>query len=157
RALAVRIAATGGLALLLAALIALAMSRQLARPIARLVEATRAIRGGKYDVVLEQSSTREMNTLAESFNDMADGLKLKDRYHSVLTQVTDPSVADELIAGRIRLGGELREMTVMFCDIRNWTPLTVGRDPEEVIGILNHHMGALTRIVQAHRGVINQF
>jgi class 3 adenylate cyclase len=88
---------------------------------------------------------------------MAAGLELRDRYHSVLHQVTDPSVADELIAGRVKLGGELREVTVMFCDIRGFTPLTVGRNPEDVIQLLNHHMGAMTRIVQVHKGVINQF
>jgi len=157
RGLALRIAATGAAALIVAGLIGVALSRQLARPIGELVAATRRIRAGEYDVALEPSSTREMSTLAESFNDMAAGLRLKDRYHAVLQQLTDPSVAEELVAGRIKLGGELRQMTVMFCDIRNYTPLTVGRDPEEVIGILNHHMGALTRIVQAHRGVINQF
>jgi class 3 adenylate cyclase len=157
RGLALRIAATGAVALLVAGLIGVALSRQLARPIAQLVGATRQIREGHYDLALAPSSTREIDLLALSFNEMAAGLRLKDRYHAVLQQLTDPSVADELVAGRIKLGGELREMTVMFCDIRNYTPLTVGRDPEEVIGILNHHMGALTRIVQAHRGVINQF
>ena len=157
RGLAARIAVAGAAALLVAGLIGVALSRQLARPIGELVAATRRIRAGEYDLSLQASSTREMNTLAESFNEMAAGLRLKDRYHAVLQQLTDPAVADELVAGRIKLGGELREMTVMFCDIRNYTPLTVGRDPEEVIGILNHHMGALTRIVQAHRGVINQF
>ncbi len=157
RNLTIRIAATGAVALVIAALIGLALSRQLARPIAGLVAATRQIRQGNYDLAIAPSSTQEMNTLAASFNDMAAGLKLKDRYHAVLHQVTDPTVADELIAGRIKLGGELRDMTVMFCDIRDYTPMTVGRAPEEVIEILNHHMGAMTRIVQAHKGVINQF
>ncbi len=157
RSLTIRIASTGAIALVVATLIGLALSRQLARPIANLVDATREIRQGNYDLELPASSTREMDTLASSFNEMAAGLKLKDRYHSVLHQVTDPSVADELVAGRIKLGGELRDVTVMFCDIRGFTPLTVGRAPEEVIQILNHHMGAMTRIVQSHQGVINQF
>ena len=157
RNLAIRIAATGAAALVIAALVGLALSRQLAQPIAGLVAATRQIRQGDYDLALAPSSTQEINTLAESFNDMAAGLALKDRYHAVLHQVTDPTVADELIAGRIKLGGELRDMTVMFADIRDYTPMTVGRAPEEVIEILNHHMGAMTRIVQAHKGVINQF
>ena len=157
RNLAIRIAATGAAALVIAALVGLALSRQLAQPIAGLVAATRQIRQGDYDLALPPSSTQEMDTLAASFNDMAAGLALKDRYHAVLHQVTDPTVADELIAGRIKLGGELRDMTVMFCDIRDYTPMTVGRAPEEVIEILNHHMGAMTRIVQAHKGVINQF
>ena len=157
RNLAIRIAATGAAALVIAALVGLALSRQLAQPIAGLVAATRQIRQGDYRLTLAPSSTQEIATLAASFNEMAAGLELKDRYHAVLHQVTDPIVADELIAGRIKLGGELRDMTVMFCDIRDYTPMTVGRAPEEVIEILNHHMGAMTRIVQAHKGVINQF
>jgi class 3 adenylate cyclase len=157
RLLALRIALTGLAALLVATLLGLRLSRQLAKPIAELVSATREIRKGNYEVRLPHSSTREMNTLAESFNDMADGLALKDRYHSVLHRVTDPQVAEELIAGRVRLGGELREVTVVFCDIRGYTAMTVGRDPVEVIEILNCHLSAMTHIVQAHRGVISQF
>ena len=157
RLLALRIALTGLAALLVATLLGLRLSRQLAKPIAELVSATREIRKGNYEVKLPHSSTREMNTLAESFNDMAAGLALKDRYHSVLHRVTDPQVAEELIAGRVRLGGELREVTVVFCDIRGYTAMTVGRDPVEVIEILNCHLSAMTHIVQAHRGVISQF
>jgi class 3 adenylate cyclase len=157
RLLALRIALTGLAALLLAALVGLMFSRQLAQPVADLVSATREIGKGNYEVKLPHSSTREMNTLAEAFNDMAAGLALKDRYHSVLHRVTDPQVAEELVAGRVHLGGELREVTVVFCDIRGYTAMTVGRDPTEVIKILNCHLSALTHIVQAHRGVISQF
>src|SRR3954466_13063813 len=67
RLLAIRIALTGFAALLLAALVGRALSRQLAGPIANLVEATRQIKNGHYDLKLPPSSTREMNTLAESF------------------------------------------------------------------------------------------
>lgn len=155
--LAWRIALTGGVASLLAGVLALFLSRLLAEPVARLVAATRAIRAGDFALRLPPSSTREMNTLAESFNDMAAGLALKERYHSVLQQVTDPQVAEGLISGEVKLGGELRDVTVMFCDIRGYTALSVGRNPEEIIELLNHHMGAMTRVVQAHRGVINQF
>jgi class 3 adenylate cyclase len=88
---------------------------------------------------------------------MAAGLALRDRYHSVLQKVTDPRVAEELVAGRVKLGGELREVSVIFCDIRGYTALSAGRDPVEVIHLLNDHMGALTKIVQRHHGVINQF
>ena len=157
RNLAWRIALTGVVASLLAGVLALFLSRLLAEPVARLVTATRAIRAGDFALRLPPSSTREMNTLAESFNDMAAGLELKERYHSVLQQVTDPQVAEGLISGEVKLGGELRDVTVMFCDIRGYTALSVGRNPEEIIELLNHHMGAMTRVVQAHRGVINQF
>lgn len=145
------------MAALLAGLFALGFARYLAEPVARLVKATRAIRAGDYAQRLPVTGTREMSQLAESFNDMAAGLELKERYHSVLQQVTDPQVAEGLIAGHVKLGGELRDVTVMFCDIRGYTALSVGRNPEEIIELLNHHMSAMTAVVQAHRGVINQF
>jgi class 3 adenylate cyclase len=157
RQIALRIGAVGAVAAALAALLATLLSRQLARPIADLVHATRVIRRGDYRPPLPRSSTREMHALSHAFGEMAEGLAQRDRYHSLLQQVADPQVAAELVAGRIRLGGELREVTVMFCDIRGYTPLTVGRAPETVIEILNAHLGAMTRIVQAHGGVINQF
>ena len=157
RLLLQRIVLTGIAALALAYFAGRALSRQLAQPIRDLVSATREIRDGNYAVKLPPSPTREMNALAEAFNDMAVNLELKDRYHSVLNQVTDPEVAEELIAGRVTLGGEAREATIVFCDIRGYTAMTVGRDPSEVIQILNSHLGSMTRIVQAHHGVISQF
>jgi class 3 adenylate cyclase len=98
-----------------------------------------------------------MRRLADAFLDMGAGLALKDRYHSVLSMVADRRVAEELMAGKIPLGGELREVSVVFCDIRGYTALSAGRDPREVIDLLNQHMSALTRVVYRHHGVINQF
>jgi len=46
---------------------------------------------------------------------------------------------------------------VIFCDIRGYTALSEGRDPVEVIHLLNDHMTALAGIVQKNLGVINQF
>ncbi len=157
RALMLRLALTGAAAAYLAILLALALSRQLARPIDDLVAATRQIRAGDYELTLQPASTREMRALAEAFDEMAAGLALKDRYRSLLAQVADPQIAAELIAGRVRLGGELRDVTVMFCDIREYTVLTIGRTPEAVIEILNTHLGAMAQVVHAHGGVVNQF
>ena len=45
----------------------------------------------------------------------------------------------------------------MFCDIREYTVLTIGRAPEDVIALLNDHLGTMARVVHAHGGVVNQF
>lgn len=157
RVLTLRIVLTGFVTLLLATLVAVALSRQLAQPVSDLVRAAQSVRAGDYDVNLPPTRTLELTNLGSAFNEMAAGLALRDRYHSVLQKVTDPRVAEEMVAGRIKLGGELREVSVMFCDIRGYTALSEGRDPVEVIHLLNDHMTALARVVQKHRGVINQF
>ena len=75
----------------------------------------------------------------------------------MLDLVADREVADDLIAGRLTLGGELREASVVFCDVRGFTALTERMEPGEVIALLNEHMTALTRVVYANGGVVDKF
>ena len=157
RVLAGRILLTGVAALGISALVIMQLSRQIAQPVANLVKAAERVRSGSYDVQLPPTRTIEMTQLGVAFNEMAAGLALRDRYQSILQKVTDPRVAEELVAGRVKLGGELREVSVIFCDIRGYTALSAGRNPVEVIHLLNDHMGALAKVVQRHHGVINQF
>lgn len=157
RVLAWRILLTGAAALGISALVIMQLSRQIAQPVANLVKAAERVRSGSYDVQLPPTRTFEMTQLGSAFNEMAAGLALRDRYQSILQKVTDPRVAEELVAGRVKLGGELREVSVIFCDIRGYTALSAGRNPVEVIHLLNDHMGALAKVVQRHHGVINQF
>ena len=88
---------------------------------------------------------------------MSADLKLKELYRDLLDRVTDPRVAEELISGKIELGGELREVTTLFCDIRGFTELTEGMPPREVFDFLNEHMTALTEVVSRHNGVVDKF
>lgn len=157
RSLAWRIVGLGVLAVLIASVIAFVLSRQLAEPIRRMVAATKQVREGDFDIQLPTVRTRELNELSSSLNEMAAGLELKERYHSVLQMVADPQVADELIHGGLRLGGEMRNVSILFCDVRGYTSMSADMDPAEVISLLNDHMSAMTRIVHARRGVVKQF
>ena len=157
RALNLRIVAIGCAGLLVATGAAIVIAGRLTRPVSELVEGTSAIRKGDYEVRVTRRSGDELGVLADSFNEMADGLALKERYRSVLQLVTDPTVADELLAGIVQLGGETREVTVVFCDIRGFTAMSQGMAPADVIALLNDHMSALTHIVQDHQGVVDKF
>jgi len=99
----------------------------------------------------------EIGALAAAFNDMAAELAQKERYKLLLAQVSDPQVADALVHGRVALGGEVRQASVLFCDIRGFTALTEGMPPQEVIKLMNDHMTAMTRVVHAHHGVVDKF
>ena len=152
-----RVAGIGAGALALAWLLGGIFSRQLSRPIHTLVAAAQAVRAGDLETRLPEAGVDEFAKLNLSFNEMTEGLALKERYHSVLSMVTDASVAEQMMAGKIKLGGEVREVSIMFCDIRGYTAMSAGRDPAEVIAILNRHMGALTEVVYRWHGVITQF
>lgn len=153
-----QIGSVGVLSLALALLIILFLSRGLTKPIHDLVKATELIRQGDYDVTVPVQSKDEVGQLATSFNEMAEGLRLNQKYQRLLSQVTDRMVAEQLInSSEAALGGELREVSVLFCDIRGFTTLTAGMPPHDVISLLNEHMTALTSIVHKDSGVVDKF
>ena len=146
---------SGAFALALVA--SLFLANGLAVPIRELVTGTNKIKAGQYEVKVPVRSRDELGTLANSFNEMAEGLALKDKYHNVLNLVVDADVARELMSGKVVLGGEMRDATIIFCDIRGFTALTQNMDPAQVIHFLNEHMTELTKVVYAHHGVVDKF
>lgn len=151
------IAAAAAFSLAGSLLIILLLSRGLTGPIHDLVRGTNEIRDGNFDVQVPVITRDEIGELGESFNEMAKGLSLNRKYVTVLAQVTDKAVAQALMRGEVTLGGEVREVSVLFCDIRGFTALTEGMPPGEVIALLNEHMTAMTTVVHQNHGVVDKF
>jgi adenylate cyclase len=75
-----------------------------------------------------------------------------DRYLSpeLVKRITDdPS--------RLELGGEVREMTVLFCDIRGFSHISEGLGPQEIIGFLIAFLTPMTDILLARRATIDKY
>lgn len=132
-------------------------SRKMTRPIMSLVEGTKEVRAGNFKVQVPVKTHDEIGLLTTSFNHMVADLALKEKYRHVLAQVTDKEVANCLLEGAIELGGEDREATVLFCDIRGFTSLAEHMEPSSVIRLLNKHMTALTEVIYKHHGVVDKF
>ena len=147
----------GLIALLLALLLVLWISRGLSGPIRELVEGTHEVEQGNFDVRVPVRKNDELGRLAASFNEMTAGLALQEKYRSVLNAVADRTVAQQLIEQRGTLGGELRHVSMLFCDIRGFTALTEKMQPAEVIELLNEHMTALTDVAYQHGGIVDKF
>lgn len=155
------ISRTLGLAALVAAaisaLLGTLIAGGLARPVRALVHATGRVARGDYDAEVSVGSADELGALARSFNEMTQGLRLKERYRGVLNKVVSPDVAEELMKGGVELGGENRDVTVLFADIRGFTPLTEGMEPQAVIRLLNECMAVLSSAVDAEGGVVDKY
>jgi adenylate cyclase len=70
-----------------------------------------------------------------------------------------PAVVSQMTSHpeRLVLGGERKELTVMFTDLAGFTSISEGIAPEEVAHILNEHLTRMTRVVLDHGGTIDKF
>ena len=79
--------------------------------------------------------------------------------HSAFDRYLSPELVRRIAAdpGRLELGGENREMTVLFCDIRNFTALSETLDPKQVIRFLIGFLTPMCDILLAHKATIDKF
>jgi len=70
-----------------------------------------------------------------------------------------PSVVDELIAHpeRLELGGEVRELTILFCDVRNFTSISERLNAHELTEFINSLLTPLTDVILHKRGTIDKY
>ena len=57
----------------------------------------------------------------------------------------------------IRPGGEVKDLTVMFSDIRDFTNLSESMSPDELVRLLNEYLGAMTDILFRHLGTLDKY
>ena len=71
----------------------------------------------------------------------------------------DAAVIEELMEHpeRLQLGGERRELSVLFCDIRNFTTFSEAVPPERVVRMLNDFFTAMSDIVLSTGGLVDKF
>lgn len=112
--------------------------------------------------VLERSAL-DMVTLRRRLRDMDAALHRSREQVAhvkhVFSRYVAPDVVDDILAdaSQLELGGEVREVTILFADIRGYSTLSEHMSPTQVIGLLNEYFGAMSEVIDAHRGTIIEF
>lgn len=85
--------------------------------------------------------------------------KQKVMIKGMFSQYLNPHVVNELIAHpeKMRLGGERRELTVLFSDIAGFTTFSEKLLPEELVLVLNEYLSAMTEIVFNNDGTLDKY
>lgn len=80
---------------------------------------------------------------------------IKDAFKQYLS----PVVIEELVQHpeRLKLGGELRELSIFFSDIRGFTSISEHLNPEELTALLNDYLTAMTDIIYRHGGTVDKY
>ncbi|MGA7162037.1 MAG: CHASE2 domain-containing protein [Bacteroidota bacterium] len=85
--------------------------------------------------------------------------KQKVMIKGMFSQYLNPHVVNELIAHpeKLKLGGERKELTVLFSDIAGFTTFSEKLPPEELVLVLNEYLSAMTEIVFKNDGTLDKY
>lgn len=83
----------------------------------------------------------------------------KSFLRSAFSRYLSPEVINEIIndPSRLNLGGEKREMTAIFTDIRGFSGISERMDPAELVNLLNLYLTEMSDIILANRGTIDKY
>jgi adenylate cyclase len=147
-----------GLSLGLTLFGAIRIARRITQPVSQLADAVREIERGNYEVRVGGARTNdEIGALGTAFDGMARGLAERDRMRDVLGKVASSEVVTQLMENRIELGGAEVEATVMFTDMRNFTPLAESLLPQQSLTLLNRVLTEVSEVIESHGGVVDKY
>lgn len=133
------------------------VSARLVRPVNKLAQVANEVGAGNFNLNVPVGRANEIGILARSFNKMVEGLKEREKIRDTFGRFVSPQIAEAAISGKIHLGGERKEISVLFCDIRDFTHFSEKLSPEQVVEFLNQYFTRLVKIVLDHKGTVNKF
>jgi len=97
--------------------------------------------------------------MAVANQQMQEELRREAAIKSNLLRQFSPKIAERLLThrGRLRLGGERSEVTILCSDIRGFTNLSKEMEPDDVVEMLNDYFARLIPIIFAHDGTVDKF
>jgi class 3 adenylate cyclase len=127
-------------------------------PIRDLAEGTKRVASGDYSQRVPVVQDDDLGALAASFNRMQAGLAERQRLHAAFGTYVDPVLAARLLEqGDDVFSGERREVTVMFVDVRDFTPFAEANPAEETVARLNALFEIVVPAVVDAGGHVNKF
>ncbi|WP_242907697.1 adenylate/guanylate cyclase domain-containing protein [Actinomadura terrae] len=155
--LAITILGLGGAALIVGVYVTYMATRAIADPIKSVRLGMAQVERGDLGAEVSVYDASEVGQLQAGFNHMVAGLRDHERLRDLFERHVGEEVAGLALERDVRLGGETREVAVLFVDLTGSTRLAETRSPDEVVGLLNRFFGVVVAVVARHGGWINKF
>jgi adenylate cyclase len=133
------------------------VSSNITKPLQEIIRVLNAVRKGEFDGRVKVTSNDEIGYTGDVINEMNRGLRERDFIRETFGRYVTSEVRDEILAGRLPLDGEVKHVTVLFSDLRNFTPLAEAHPPKEVVRILNQYFKEMTEAIRNHHGLVLQY
>jgi class 3 adenylate cyclase len=133
------------------------LTRSILEPLADLKRATDAVAEGDLDVAVPVTTADEIGELAASFNQMVEGLRERERIRRAFGVYLDSEVAEHILSEGFTERGELVEISILFCDVKDFSSFAEAAEPHEVVACLNELFEVVVPIVAGAGGHVDKF
>lgn len=134
------------------------VARSISDPVKSVRQGVERVGRGDLTVQVPVFDASEVGQLQSGFNDMVAGLRERERVRDLFGRHVGEDVAEAALAMEdVELGGEVRDVAVLFVDVIGSTELAAERPPTEVVELLNRFFAVVIEAVSANGGSINKF
>lgn len=139
------------------AAITLLAARSVAHPLKALRVAIRRLAAGERDVAVRVTDAGEIGILQTAFNQLSAGLAERDELRDLFGLHVGEEVARRALREGVALGGEVRDVAVLYVDVTGSTALAEHTGPQAVVDQLNVLFTAVTAAVEREGGTVTTF
>ncbi|HPG57105.1 MAG TPA: adenylate/guanylate cyclase domain-containing protein [Candidatus Wallbacteria bacterium] len=127
-------------------------------PVNKLIERMKLVARGDFKCKSSVLYVDEIGQLKGHFNSMLDGLAEREKIKDTFGRFISIEIAEKLLKEKkVDLMGEEIEATILFSDIRDFTPLSEKLSAPELIDFLNLYFSHIVKPIHSHGGVVNKF
>lgn len=154
--IAVTTLSLGGAVLLVGFAVLRLAWRATADPVRSVRAALSRVEGGDLDVRIAVYDTSDVGQLQHGFNRMVEGLREREQIRDLFGRHVGADVARRALDGGIELGGETRDVAVLFVDVVGSTHLASTTSPTAVVTLLNRFFAVVVDVVSSYGGLVNK-
>jgi adenylate cyclase len=133
------------------------LARSIMRPIRDLEGGLDAVQRGDYDAAVPVTTADEFGDLSAAFNQMVIGLAEREKIRDAFGTYLDEEVAEYILSDDYSPEGFEVEVSLLFCDVRDFTSFASRSDAQEVVGAVNRLFETVVPVISRHGGHVDKF
>ncbi len=148
-----------GLTVALAVILSLFLAHSVSEPLRKTRESMRQIGEGDLEARVKVVSRDEIGAMGEGFNAMAEGLKERAYIRETFGSYLSDEIVRKILQSPdgVKLGGQLKRISILVSDLRGFTPLSQALEPQIVVETLNRYFERMTNVIMMYGGTIDEF
>jgi adenylate cyclase len=133
------------------------LARSIMRPIRDLEHGIEQVRRGNYGVAVPVTTADELGELSAAFNQMTVGLAERERIREAFGTYLDEEVAEYILSDQYAPEGFEAEVSLLFCDVRDFTAFASRSGAQEVVASINRLFETVVPIIAREGGHVDKF